>query len=88
MGYLHVSTVVQPLESLMASLLKKHLNPVTRKIVIPGPDDLNIPSNDLGDYAVLLMGAKGVGKTTATSSWPDNLNFQWEPWRANVSLRM
>ena len=72
----------------MQTLSKKLLNPTTRKIVIPGPDDLNIPSNDLGDYAILLMGAKGVGKTTATASWPDNLNFQWEPWRANVSLRM
>lgn len=34
------------------------------------------------------MGAKGIGKTTASSTFPGNLNFMWEPRRKNVKLRM
>lgn len=60
----------------------------TRQIIIPGPDDLNQPSDDLHDYTILLMGAKNAGKTSASASFPQNLNFQWEPYRKNVRLRM
>jgi len=60
----------------------------TKKIILPGPDDFNIPPEDFHDYTVLLMGAKGIGKTTASSSFPGNLNIMWEPRRKNVKLRM
>lgn len=62
--------------------------PTTRQISIPGPHDLNIPPDDLHDYTILLMGAKGIGKTTASSTFPGNLNYMWEPRRKNVKLRM
>ncbi len=60
----------------------------TRKILIPKPDDLNVPPTDFREYTTLIMGAKGVGKTTAASTFPGNLSFMWEPRRKNVSLRM
>lgn len=60
----------------------------TRKVIIPKPDELNVPPSNLSGYTILLMGAKGVGKTTASSSFPGNLNLQLEPRRRNVSLRM
>jgi len=60
----------------------------TKKIILPGPDDYNIPPENFHDYTVLLMGAKGIGKTTASSSFPGNLNVMWEPRRKNVKLRM
>lgn len=67
---------------------KKVSQPLTREIRIPGPTELNIPPTDLHDYTILLMGAKGIGKTTASSTFPGNLNFMWEPRRKNVKLRM
>lgn len=70
---------------------KKGMQPapaITRRLVIPDPDDLNIPPDDFRDYTTLLMGAKGIGKTTASSGFPGNLTFMWEPRRKNVKLRM
>lgn len=62
--------------------------PKTRQIIIPGPKDLNIPSVDLNDYCVMLYGGKGAGKTTASSTFPNHFNFQFEPSRRNVTMRM
>lgn len=62
--------------------------PTTRRLSIPGPEELNIPPDNLNAYSILLMGAKGIGKTTASSTFPGNLNFMWEPRRKNAKLRM
>lgn len=60
----------------------------TRHIIIPGPKDLNIPSDELNNYCIMLYGGKGAGKTTASSTFPDHFNFQFEPARRNVKMRM
>lgn len=59
-----------------------------KQIILPGPKDLNQPSQVFTDYTTLIYGAKGVGKTTATASFPDCLNVSWEPRRRNVAIRM
>lgn len=67
---------------------KKSVRSKTKEIVIPSVHEINQPPQDLNAYTILLMGAKGIGKTTASSSFPGNLNMQWEPRRKNVPLRM
>ncbi len=69
-------------------MAKKPRSSTTKRILLPGPDDFNIPPSDFQDYTTLLMGAKGIGKTTASSTFPGNLNIMWEPRRKNVKLRM
>jgi hypothetical protein len=62
--------------------------PKVKQIVLPGLDELNIPSNNLTDYTILLYGTKGVGKTSALSTFPKNLIISWEPKRRNIKARM
>lgn len=59
-----------------------------KRIYIPGPDERNEPPEDFHAYCALLMGPKGIGKTSASASYPGALNMQWEPRRRNVALRM
>jgi hypothetical protein len=59
----------------------------TTPIVLPGPNDLHIPSEDFSDYCTLLYGKKGIGKTTLTSGYPGYLNCCFEPGRNNITIR-
>lgn len=60
----------------------------TRKIVLPSMSDIHKPPEDFTAYTLLLYGAKGSGKTTGTLTFPNAINFQWEPMRRNVLGRI
>jgi hypothetical protein len=68
---------------------KIHLDePKSGRILIPGPEDLNIPSDDFFEYFCLIYGTSGIGKTSLCSSAPGNLTCAFEPKRKNLSIRM
>jgi len=58
-----------------------------QEIVIPGPNDLNIPPDELLDYTICLYGTKGIGKTTLAASIPGCLTIMFEPLRKNLRIR-
>jgi hypothetical protein len=60
----------------------------SRTNLLPGPDDLNIPPDDLNAYTTCIYGAKGVGKTTLASSYPGYVVIMTEPLRKNLNIRM
>jgi hypothetical protein len=43
------------------------------------PEDLNQPSDKLGDYSILLYGAKKIGKTSFAARFPDAIFLSTEP---------
>ena len=53
----------------------------------PGPDDINIPPDNLDEYMICLFGAKGIGKSTAAASRPDSMTLMFEPKRKNLKIR-
>jgi hypothetical protein len=61
--------------------------PKTRNIVLAKKLDLSIPPMNFLQYTTLLYGAKGAGKTTGASTFPDNYTFMYEPRRRNIALR-
>lgn len=56
-------------------------------IVLPGINDFSIPPENFLDYTTLIYGKKGIGKTTATSTYPNYVNCCFEPGRKNISIR-
>lgn len=56
-------------------------------IRIPTSSEMNEPPENFLDYCTLLYGRKGIGKTSATASFPGFLNCQFEPRRRNVKIR-
>lgn len=65
----------------------KIARPKVKEIKLPGPDEFHEPSTNFTDYTTLIYGAKGIGKTTGTSTFPDNLSISFEPKRRNVKHR-
>ena len=59
----------------------------TGVIVLPSRNDLSVPPEDFLEYTTLIYGKKGIGKTTATSTFPDYLNCCFEPGRKNIEIR-
>lgn len=78
----------EPKEKKPKAVYMKPPRPKVKDIILPGPQDLNEPSSDFSKYTCLIYGGKAVGKTTASASFPGNLNIQFEPRRRNVALRM
>lgn len=54
------------------------------KLVLPSRK--NSPPKSLSDYCIVIYGEKGIGKSTLASSFPDTLNFMFEPRRRNLSI--
>lgn len=61
---------------------------VTSGSLLPGPDELNIPPDDLLEYTTCIYGTKGIGKTTLVSSFPGYVTIMTEPLRKNLNIRM
>jgi len=62
----------------------KNEKPATRKHVDPPsdyrlPDEISEPSENLGDYTMLLFGEKKIGKTTLAAMFPDAMFLFFEP---------
>lgn len=58
-----------------------------RQLSIPSVADINQPPTELLEYAILIYGRKGIGKSSAIASFPEFLSYSWEPRRRNVALR-
>lgn len=56
-------------------------------VVLPGPDELNEPPEELFAYPILLFGEKGAGKTSLLAQIPDSVIFQFDPKRVNLPIR-
>jgi GTPase SAR1 family protein len=54
--------------------------------VLAGLTEKNIPPKELADYAILLFGEKGIGKTSLLSQFKDSLVFMFEPRRRNLEI--
>ncbi len=61
--------------------------PAQKQLVIPGPNELNVPPDNLLEYTICIYGTKGIGKTTLTSSIPGGLVVMTEPLRKNLKIR-
>ena len=59
-----------------------------RAKLLPGPEELNIPPNDINAYTTCLYGTKGIGKTTLAASYPGYVVIMTEPLRKNLNIRM
>jgi hypothetical protein len=43
------------------------------------PEDVNVPSENMGDYTWLIYGAKKIGKSSLAAQFPDALFLMFEP---------
>jgi hypothetical protein len=67
---------------------------VTRKVATPKrkdlgnliPDSLNEPPKEIGQYAILIYGEKGIGKTSLAAQFPGAFILQLEPRRRNLRV--
>lgn len=71
----------------MPPLKKKKVVSQSQGIVLPGPDELNIPPDSLGQYAICLYGRKGIGKTSLAGAFPGAIIGQLEAGRKNLRVR-
>jgi hypothetical protein len=62
-------------------------NTDTSLLDYPGPDEINVPSDDFNDYTLVLYGQKAKGKTTIAASFPETLTLMLEPFRKGLSIR-
>lgn len=62
--------------------------PKVKQLVLPGLHEHHKPSNELTDYTILLYGVKGIGKTSALSTFENHLIFSFEPKRRNIEGRI
>lgn len=68
---------------------KIHLDsPKSGRILIPGPEDLNIPSDDFFEYYCLIYGTSSIGKSMLCADAPGSLTCAFEPKRKNLKIRM
>lgn len=58
----------------------------TTKVSVSLPTELSVPSTNLGDYAILIYGAKKIGKTTMCSYFPKSLFLMFEPGAKALSV--
>jgi hypothetical protein len=54
---------------------------------IPSHDELNQPPGNFDNYLRCIFGAKGAGKSTLASQFPNNLTLMFEPGRRNLRIR-
>jgi len=59
----------------------------TATLDYPGPDEINVPSEDFNDYTLVLYGQKAKGKTTISASFPKTLTLMLEPFRKGLQIR-
>jgi hypothetical protein len=59
----------------------------TFSLTLPGVADISQPPKRLLEYCILIYGQKGIGKTSASSSFPNYVNFCLEPFRENIKIR-
>lgn len=59
----------------------------TATLDYPGPDEINVPSDNFDDYTLVLYGQKAKGKTTIASSFPNTLTLMLEPFRKGLQIR-
>jgi len=57
-------------------------------VSIPGPGQVNKPSDDFFEYYTLLYGTSGIGKSSLFSTHPNTFTCMFEPKRRNLSIRM
>lgn len=57
-------------------------------VYLAGPDEFNVPPDNIHEYMMLLYGAKGIGKSTLAASFPDAYTFMTETMRRNLRIRM
>jgi len=57
-------------------------------LVLPGPDELSEPPDELTAYCMVIYGEKGVGKTSLASRFPKSIVGMLEPRRRNLRIRM
>lgn len=50
------------------------------------PTERNVPSDDLGQYSILLYGAKKIGKTSFAARFPDAIFLSLEPGTKALSV--
>lgn len=58
---------------------KKGSPEVSEKLELTLPTALSEPMENLGDYSILLFGAKKIGKTNLAAMFPDNFMMMTEP---------
>lgn len=75
-----------PVTRKVRRVVKEATQPVT-EFRIPGPEDLNEPSDKLLDYSITIFGEKGIGKTSLAASFPGSLTLMTEPLRKNLKIR-
>lgn len=51
------------------------------------PEKPNEPPSKLTDYAILIWGEKGIGKSSLAAEFPDAMTFMWEPSRKNLRIK-
>lgn len=61
---------------------------VKQGVYLAGPDEFNEPPENLGEYMTLIYGAKGIGKSTLASTFPNAYTFMTETMRRNLRIRM
>lgn len=66
---------------------KKKVGTVRQSGLLPSPDEINVPPNNLLEYTTCLYGTKGIGKTTLASSFPGYVVIMTEPLRKNLKIR-
>jgi hypothetical protein len=54
---------------------------------IPSENELNEPPENFDNYLRCIYGAKGAGKSTLASQFPNNLTLMFEPGRRNLRIR-
>lgn len=54
------------------------------KLILPTKP--NVPSDNLTDYAMMIFGQKGIGKTSLASQFPKSLVFMFEKRRRNLPI--
>ena len=65
--------------------VKKVLKKKSVKLTIP--TEVNVPPENLNEYAICIFGEKGVGKTSLAAQFEDSLVMMLEPKRRNLSIR-
>jgi hypothetical protein len=66
---------VQPIIKRPLSIIKKPIASNTLAL----PTEMNIPSEDMGDYSWMFYGTKKIGKSSLAAQFPDALFMMFEP---------
>ena len=67
-------------------LSKKVVGTFEKGITLTLPEEISHPSNNIGDYSILLYGEKKIGKTSMSSKFKGSLFFMFEPGAKALSV--